>query len=89
MLRQETESISRAFRALADESRSLALATRYQSRQHRIYDRAYQTLREIQKARLSSEPPEPREIRVRWVDPPKWKLDEMLSPRTDAPPTEP
>src|SRR3981189_1471192 len=39
--------VAAAFRTLADESKSLALATRYQSRQHRIHDRAYKTLREL------------------------------------------
>jgi hypothetical protein len=42
-----------AFRALADDSRALALVSRYESRFHRIYDHAYETLRELQHARES------------------------------------
>jgi hypothetical protein len=56
-----------AFRSLADGSRSLSLASRYESRLHRVYSRAYQTLRELQQARKPSptqpsaqpEPPQP------------------------------
>jgi hypothetical protein len=51
-----------AFRALADESHALSLACRYESRLHRIYQRAYATLRELQQERQSqptAAPPEP------------------------------
>ena len=43
--------LARAFRALADDSRSLALTSRYESRLHRIHDRAFETLRGLQQAR--------------------------------------
>jgi hypothetical protein len=45
--------LAEAFRSLADDSRSLALASRYESRLHRVHERAYQTLRELQEARDS------------------------------------
>jgi hypothetical protein len=44
-----------AFRALADDSRALALANRYESRLRRIHDRAYKTLRELQHSPSVSE----------------------------------
>src|SRR2546426_967384 len=40
-----------ALKALSDDSRSLALFSRYKSREQRAYDRAYKTLRELQAAR--------------------------------------
>jgi hypothetical protein len=43
--------LSRAFRALADDSHALSLANRYEARLQRIYDRAYRTLRELQCSR--------------------------------------
>ena len=48
-----------AFRALADESNSLALISRYESRLHRIHQRAYRTLRELRQDRQPSTAPEP------------------------------
>jgi len=60
--------LASAFRALADDSRSLALASRYEARLQRLYDRAYKTLRELQLARKSEPPPQPHTIEVRWVD---------------------
>jgi len=55
-----------AFRTLAEESRSLDLCNRYESRFSRMYDRAYRTLRELQqkaaepkKQKAEPEPPEP------------------------------
>src|SRR6266404_276090 len=54
-----------AFRTLAEESRSLSLCNRYESRFARMYDRAYRTLRELQqkaepkKQKSEPEPPEP------------------------------
>ena len=47
--------LARAFRALADDSRSLALTSRYESRLHRIHDRAFETLRGLQQARSGIE----------------------------------
>src|SRR6266700_7534927 len=54
-----------AFRTLAEESRSLSLCNRYESRFSRMYNRAYRTLRELQqkaepkKQKSEPEPPEP------------------------------
>jgi hypothetical protein len=59
--------LAAAFRTLADDSRSLALASRYEARLQRIYDRAYKTLRDLQQARKSEPPTEPRNIQIRWV----------------------
>jgi hypothetical protein len=47
------------FRNLADESRSLALCSRYESRLQRMRERAYQTFRELQ--RSSAEEKEEKE----------------------------
>jgi hypothetical protein len=55
-----------AFRALADDSRSLALAARYESRLQRTYARAWQTLRQLQQ--LRDLPNEPTLITVKWVN---------------------
>src|SRR6266446_3379212 len=60
--------LTMAFRSLTDDSRSLALANRYEARLQRLYDRAYKTLRELQQTR-KSEPTPPRNIHIRWVDP--------------------
>jgi hypothetical protein len=40
-----------AFRRLADESRAISLASRYESRLHRIHERSHRTLRELQQSR--------------------------------------
>src|SRR5713226_10583890 len=40
-----------AFRRLVDESRALSLASRYESRLHRIHEHSHRTLRELQKTR--------------------------------------
>ena len=47
--------MAQACRSLADDSRSLALLSRYESRHQRTYERAYKTLRELQQARKSEE----------------------------------
>ena len=44
-----------ALKALSDDSRSLALFSRYKSREERTYDRAYRTLRELQAPRKAQE----------------------------------
>jgi hypothetical protein len=73
-----------AYRALSDDSRSLALASRYEARLQRLYDRAYKTLRELQQARKLETPEQPHTIRVMWVDQPK-KQDQSHNPSpTDA-----
>jgi hypothetical protein len=46
--------LARAFRALADDSRSLALTSRYEARLHRIHNYAFETLRELQQARAET-----------------------------------
>jgi hypothetical protein len=43
--------IAAAFRRLADDSRALELASRYESRLHRIHERSHRTLRELQETR--------------------------------------
>ncbi len=45
-----------AFRALADESRSLALVSRYEARLYRMHDRAYTALRELQNKKCETNP---------------------------------
>ena len=60
--------LAMAYRALSDDSHSLALASRYEARLQRTYDRAYKTLRELQQARKSETPEQPHEINIRWVD---------------------
>jgi hypothetical protein len=47
-----------AFRGLADESRSLALLSRYETRLQRTYDRPLTNLREAQKLRSVADQPE-------------------------------
>jgi hypothetical protein len=58
--------IAAAFRRLADESRSLSLASGYESRLARIHERSHRTLRELQQTRkqqtadsVSPEPAQP------------------------------
>ena len=50
-----------AFRRLVDESRAISLASRYESRLHRIHERTHRTLRELQESRKqhSAEPQAP------------------------------
>jgi hypothetical protein len=61
--------LASAFRSLTDDSRSLALASRYEARLQRLYDRAYKILRELQQTRKSQELTTPRTIHIRWVNP--------------------
>jgi hypothetical protein len=61
--------LASAFRILADDSRSLALANRYEARLQRTYDRAYKTLRELQQARKSEPPEQPQNFQIKWVSP--------------------
>src|ERR1700682_4701638 len=74
--------LAMAYRALADDSRSLALASRYEARLQRLYDRAYKTLRELQQARKSEPPKEPHTIEIRWVD----SQEDLDRPATATPP---
>src|SRR5438270_10355297 len=43
--------IAFAFRRLVDGSRAISLASRYESRLHRIHERSHRTLRELQQTR--------------------------------------
>jgi hypothetical protein len=61
-------NLASAFRTLADDSRSLALASRYEARLQRNYDRAYKTLRELQQERKSQPPEQPHTVKIMWVD---------------------
>jgi hypothetical protein len=45
-----------AFRRLVDESHAISLASRYESRLHRIHDRTHRTLRELQQTRPATTP---------------------------------
>jgi len=48
-----------AFRRLVDGSRAISLASRYESRLHRIHERSHRTLRELQQSRLAVTPHSP------------------------------
>jgi len=61
--------LTRAFCSLADKSKGLALAGRYQSREHRIHDRLYKTLRDLQRTRVSKESEYPANMTVSWITP--------------------
>jgi hypothetical protein len=65
--------LTRAFCSLADKSKGLALAGRYQSREHRIHDRLYKTLRELQRTRSSQESEYPSNMTVSWITPDERK----------------
>ena len=78
--------LAMAYRSLADDSRSLALASRYEARLQRLYDRAYKTLRELQQARKSETPAQPHTMIVRWVD--QDRSAPNPAPESEAP-TEP
>jgi hypothetical protein len=60
--------LASAYRALSDDSHSLALASRYEARLQRTYDRAYKTLREVQQARKAEPPEQPHTVKIMWVD---------------------
>ena len=60
--------LASAYRALSDDSHSLALASRYEARLQRTYDRAYKTLRELQQARKAEPPAQPHTMHVKWVN---------------------
>jgi hypothetical protein len=49
--------IAMAIRSLADESRTLSLMSRYESRLQRVHDKGYTALRDLQKSRVSPPPP--------------------------------
>jgi hypothetical protein len=80
--------LAMAYRALADDSRSLALASRYEARLQRTYDRAYKTLRELQQIRKSQPPAQPHTVKVMWVDS-QEELDMRAAAAAAETPTEP
>ena len=65
--------LTRAFCSLADKSKGLALAGRYQSREHRLHDRLYKTLRDLQRTRVSKESEYPSNMTVSWITPDERK----------------
>jgi hypothetical protein len=77
--------LAMAYRALADDSRSLALASRYEARLQRLYDRAYKTLRELQQERKSQPPQEELDMRAAAAEP----APEPELPNEPTDPTEP
>jgi len=85
-----------ALKALSDESHSLALLSRYETRQERIYDRAYRTLRELQAARKAQEPKQPEAAPTPPPDGPKSEVhnpapatEQEPIPKSDLPLEEP
>ena len=76
----EAKLLTRAFCSLADNSKGLALAARYQSREHRIHERLYRTLRELQRTRVSREKEQesqyPANMTVSWITPDERKARE-------------
>ena len=75
--------LASAYRALSDDSRSLALASRYEARHQRIYDRPYKTLRELQQARKSEEPEKPHTMHF-WSDHPPQEPSSDPTPPTHS-----
>jgi hypothetical protein len=61
--------LAMAFRSLTDDSRSLTLASRYEARLQRVFDRSYKTLRELQQTRKDEGPKQPPNINIRWYNP--------------------
>jgi hypothetical protein len=62
--------LAQTFRFLADDSRALSLVSRYESRFHRIYHRAYQTLRELQAGAPKLQATEPAQPQPEAPPPP-------------------
>ena len=75
----ETTRLALAFKGLADNSGSLALLGRYESRFRRQYEKAFQQLRLLQQERRAGEPP-PAEA------PPRAASVYTLPPPTSHPP---
>jgi hypothetical protein len=81
-----------ALRSLADESRTLSLMSRYESRLQRVHDRAYSALRELQQFRVSQPaaaiPPEPEPAAAPGPTPcvenKKWR-NEPTAPADSSP----
>ncbi len=79
--------IAMAIRSLADESRTLSLMSRYESRHQRVHDKAYAALRELQQFRASHPtPPEPDPPPATSPDPaPALDSDTAPSPTATSP----
>ena len=84
--------LAMAIRSLADESRTLSLMSRYESRLQRVHDKAYTALRELQKSRVSPPtPPEPEPVPAvenkklpnEPTAPPRSSPDIHLCPQTE------
>jgi hypothetical protein len=75
--------LASAFRVLADDSRSLALANRYESRLQGLYDRTYKTLRELQQVRKSEPPEQPQNFQIKWVAP-QEEMDSRAAEAADG-----
>jgi hypothetical protein len=86
--------IAFAFRRIVDESRAISLASRYESRLHRIHERSHRTLRELQQSRMRQtarpapapvqpEPPDPN-IEQAPASHPDKKLRNEPTPQTPA-----
>lgn len=73
--------IARAFRELAEKSVSLTLASRYQSRQHRIHDRAYKTFRALKRERLAQASEGPKHVEVSWIEPDERSARDLIRAR--------
>src|SRR5258708_20487329 len=77
-----------AFRRLVDESRAISLASRYESRLHRIHERTHYTLRELQQSRKQQQVgqvpdlPSPTIIQNPEDAPPPPASDPPQKPRT-------
>jgi hypothetical protein len=74
--------LAMAIRSLADESRTLSLMSRYESRLQRVHDKAYAALRELQQARASQPEPAPDQHPTSAVS----VENKILRNEPDAPP---
>jgi hypothetical protein len=79
--------LARAFRSLTNESRSLSLAFRYESHLHRVYQRAYTTLRELQGER-QPQPTDPDPSAAAPPEPPPTTHAEPVDFTPPSPPAE-
>jgi hypothetical protein len=71
-----------AFRRVADESRAISLASRYESRLHRMHERCHRTLRELQHERRkqTAEPIPPALVQP---EPPPPTVEQPLPSHSD------
>src|SRR5579862_6539760 len=63
--------IADAFQGLVDASRAISLASRYESRLHRIHEHSHRTLRELQQTRMrqTAQPAAPAPVQPEPADP--------------------